>query len=213
MKHSMYVSQPVLLRTVSLAALLSFLCFSATANADMYRWVGQDNQVHYGDTLPPSQSGRGYEVINPATGEVTQTVAPAKTQAQLAAEAAAKKAQEADAAKQAEQERQDQILLNLYSSVDDIKRARNTRLDDISRQIEQLQGAIKRAKQRANDTSLSEGARRDALNDARNMQQNVDQLNEKHDQTVLQFDRTIKRFKDIKKDQSPQGGADSDPSG
>jgi len=192
--------KPSLRRNILLATIggLGLLALAQPAAASMYRWVDKGGHVHYGDTLPPSQSGRGYEIINPATGAVVQKVAPAKTPAQLAAEAAAKKAEEKRKAAETKQHNQDQVLLNLYNDVGDIKRARNTRLEDLDRQIAQLQGAISRAKRRAGDKSLPKSARADALKDAHHMQQSVEHLNDKRDKVVLKYDRIIKRFKQIK---------------
>lgn len=192
--------KPRPIRNTLLAGIgsLAILVAAQPVAADMFRWVGKDGQVHYGDSLPPAQSSRGYEIINPATGEVIQKISPAKTAAQLAAEAAAKKAEEKRQAEAEEQRRQDQVLLDLYSKVGDIKRARDARIADIDRQVSQLQAAVKRANARASDTTQPKSARSDAKNDAQQMEQTIKQLHDKRAEVMLKFENIIKRFKAIK---------------
>lgn len=198
MKHA--PSRPHLVRLIAATSLVASTLITLTpaAYADMYRWQSPNGRVHYGDTLPPQQAGHGYEMINPATGEVIQTIAPAKTQAQLAAEAAAKKAKEQREKEQAEKERHDQVLLSLYSNVNDIKRARDARLTDIDQQIQQTKGAISRSQKRADDKNLPASVRDDAKKDIENLKERVQDLMTQRQQVEAKFQDDINRFEQIK---------------
>ena len=101
--------------------------------------------VHYGDNMPSSQAMEGYDLINPSTGEVIRHIDRAKTPQELAAEAAAKAAaKQAAEKKRAEEEAQaqrDHMLLDLYSTTDDLERARKQRLEEIDGLIKQTENA------------------------------------------------------------------------
>ncbi len=198
MKHA--PRRPHLVRLIATAGIVAatLIALTPSAYADMFRWEGPNGRVHYGDTLPPEQARHGYEVINPATGEVIQTIAPAKTQAQLAAEADAKKAKEQREKEQAEKQRHDQVLLSLYSNVSDIERARDARLTDIDQQIKQTKGAISRSEKRANDKNLPASVRSDAKQDIQKLQQRVQDLMTQRNQVETKFEADIKRYEQIK---------------
>lgn len=198
MKHA--PSRPHLVRLIAATSLAAttLVALTTSAYADMFRWEGPNGRVHYGDTLPPQQASHGYEVINPATGEVIQTIEPAKTQAQLAAEAEAKKAETQRQKEQEERQRHDQVLLDLYSSVDDIKRARDARLTDIDQQIKQAKGAIGRSEKRANDKNLPSSVRSDAKKDIQSLKERVQDLMDQRHQVQAKFEADIKRYEQIK---------------
>jgi hypothetical protein len=116
------------------------------ASANMYRWVDGEGRMHISDSLPPAATRFGYDVLTP-DGRVIQHVDAPLTDEELAAEAAARKKAEAAAAKQREEvearERRDRILTLTYSSVDDIKLARDERLSLLDSYIKLNQKNLK----------------------------------------------------------------------
>lgn len=182
----------------ALAVLLLGAALSIPAEAGMYRWKGSDGRVHYSDSLPPTQSSKGYQIIDPATGSVVQTIPPEKTQAQLDREKAAKQARQAKAKAKAERERQDSILLSLYSSVNDIKRVRDNQLEEIDRQIQQARTALGRAEKHAKQGADHDTNRQQAGQDARQLRANIADLQQKRRAVAKQFRDKIRRFEQIR---------------
>ena len=80
--------------------------------------------------VPPEYVGKGYEVLN-QRGRVVQTVPPAPSADELRDAQAAKLQADADA-----------HLLRLYSSVEDVDRAKNRRLTELDGLIVVAQGNI-----------------------------------------------------------------------
>lgn len=104
------------------------LCASSSLDArELYRYKDASGVSVINDRLPPEIAALGYEVLS-ETGVLLRVVPPKKTPEQLEA----LDAQESDverAQRQAEQQRKaDELLLIRYSSIDDIKAARERSL-------------------------------------------------------------------------------------
>lgn len=133
---------PVLL----LSALLALLSAAAFAGGPkLYKWTDEHGVVHYGSSIPPQYAKQQREVLN-AQGQVVKTLPAQKTPEQIAkdqqekAAAAQKAKQTADAA--AAQREHDQVLLDTYVSVDDMKRDRDGRLGAVNTQINVTNASI-----------------------------------------------------------------------
>ncbi|MHB9022100.1 MAG: DUF4124 domain-containing protein [Halothiobacillus sp.] len=169
--------------------------FPSIAQAELYRWTAPNGDLHYSDNMPSSQAERGYDSINPLTGEVLKHFDRAKTPQEIAAEATAKQARIAAIKAQEDQARKDQALLDLYSSTDDLIRARKQRLVELDALINQAQDALKRTQERTLSTNSSEAlaARRDAIQ----LRKNLAELNERRDEAVGQFARDANRLQQL----------------
>lgn len=109
----------------------------AASSTEIYKWVDSNGVVHYGDQVPPEYARQKREVINEQG--ITVDVLPAqKTPEELAAE---RKRREAAAAR-ARQAKRDQMLLNAYRSVADIKHARDNHVNAIVARIHITENAI-----------------------------------------------------------------------
>src|SRR5210317_682861 len=109
--------------TVFLVAAMSVSAF-ATEHDRVYRWVDEDGQVHYGDSIPPEYSDLPKQVLNEHAVTV-QHLEGRKTEEQLAAEA---KARELEMQKEL-QLRADKALLATYLSVEEIVMHRDRRIE------------------------------------------------------------------------------------
>ena len=129
-------------------------------NKRMYRFVDENGKTVVSSTLPPEVSQNGYEIIN-EMGVVLQVVAPRKTDEQLRQEALEAKQLEAERLMQLEQEKLDAILINSYSDISDIERARDIELESKDRNVMLLRQNIRRY------TRLLEDAQTRAARDER----------------------------------------------
>ena len=197
-----------LLRGLCLLTGLVCLGLSGIADADLYRWTTKNGMVHYGDNMPSSQAMEGYDLINPATGQVIRHIDRAKTPQELATEAAAKAAAEQAAEKKrAEEEakaQHDHMLLNLYGTTDDLERARKQRLEEIDAQIKQTENALDRANDRSKHAQTS-SEQQAAFRDMLQLRKNLFDLQERHNETAKRFDEDLHRFEQLQaKDKSKQ---------
>jgi hypothetical protein len=90
----------------------------------VYRWVDEEGQIHYGDSIPPEYSDLPKQVLNEHAVTVDH-LEGRKTEEQLAAEA---KAKELEMQKEL-QLRADKALLATYLSVEEIIMHRDRRIE------------------------------------------------------------------------------------
>ena len=108
--------------------LVSALIVARPASAGkLYKWVDEKGNVHYSDRVPPEAAKLAREEKN-QDGVTVKEVARAKTQEELAAEAA-QRVKDEEARKIAEAQAQaDRALTLSYTSEDDLVRAREQEL-------------------------------------------------------------------------------------
>ncbi len=104
------------------------LAIAAPASAGkLYKWVDEKGNVHFSDKVPPEAAKLAHKEMN-QSGITVKEVARAKTQEELAAEAA-QKIKDEEARKIAEAQAQaDRALMLSYTTVDDLIRARDQEL-------------------------------------------------------------------------------------
>ncbi|HET7370265.1 MAG TPA: DUF4124 domain-containing protein [Gammaproteobacteria bacterium] len=187
----------------ALAVSLAAPAFGASSS-EIYKWVDKNGVVHYGDQVPPEYARQKREVIN-RQGMTVDVLPAQKTPAELAAE---RERREAAAARQRQQQR-DQLLLNAYRSVADIKHARDNHVSAIMARINITQNAIDALKQQLEDLyqrAAQEDPAPAALTGqiaklekqlAANQQALADEQAEKSE-TEQEFAADIARFKELK---------------
>jgi chromosome segregation ATPase len=126
---------------LALALLSLVLTGLAHAAPKMYKWVDKNGVTQYGSSIPPEYASQSSEQLN-SQGQVISTQAAQKTPEQLAAEAAAKQQAQQQAEARAAQAHSDEVLTDTYTSVADIERDRDSKLQAIDAQIKVLNGSI-----------------------------------------------------------------------
>jgi len=116
-----------------------------------FRFVDDAGKVVVSSTLPPEVSQKGYEIVN-EMGVVLETVAPRKTKEQIQEELANKEKLEAEAKRRREQQQLDSILINSYTDITDIERARDGEIIAKDRDIMLLKQNIRRLTRMLEDT-------------------------------------------------------------
>lgn len=132
-------------RSLKYACLTGIFLLASTgvSAAKFYRYTDDSGKTVVSSSLPPSAAQKGYEIVN-ELGIVLEVIAPRKTDEQLRQEAieAEKRAQEQ--ARLDEQKRFDTILINSYTDISDIERARDNELESKDRDIMMLKQNIRR---------------------------------------------------------------------
>ena len=152
----------VLLMTAALCAFPNLLSAGA-----LYKWIDEDGQIRYSDRLPAAQVRKKHQQLNPQ-GVVLNTTEAAKSEDELAAEAAAKLKLEEEQAAQAmidkRQHQKDQVLLMTFSNEKELDLARNDRIEVLDSVIQLIDKSLTATQQkleelhtRAEKTYLSKG--------------------------------------------------------
>ena len=121
------------LRIVSPALLLALCAGMAVAQSDktkLYRWVDENGQVHYGDSVPPEYAEQDRDILN------KQGVPIGREEGLITPEEAAAKAA-AEKAERDEKKRRlrDRVLLQTYQNVQELETLRDTRLELVDAQL------------------------------------------------------------------------------
>jgi len=116
--------------------LLALLALSTleTGAQQMYRWVDENGQVHYGDHVPPAYAGQDREIVNPQ-GVTIRTINGTATEEEIAEIERQQTAAQASRIADVELANRDRVLLSTYLSVDDIFRLRDQRVEMLDAQI------------------------------------------------------------------------------
>lgn len=153
-------------------SLCVLLLYQSTAfSARLYKWIDEDGQIRYSDSLPAAQSTKRHQTLTP-DGRVLQTMEAAIPAEQLASERAEKKQLEKEARLKTEQiehqksivDHHDNVLLMTFSNESEILEAQNERAAVIDSVINLLRKNIKheqikldRLEQRADEAYIKEG--------------------------------------------------------
>lgn len=132
-------------RRAAFLALATFAAIlgAAPAAAQVFRYVDESGTVVWTTTLPPEYAHRGYGVYD-AAGRLIREVPPQLTPEQIAAREREREAERRREAREQEAFERDQRLLRLYSSVADVNRALERRLEAIDGAIGTTLGNIER---------------------------------------------------------------------
>ena len=198
--------------TVFLVAAMSVSAFAAEHDR-VYRWVDEDGQVHYGDSIPPEYSDLPKQVLNEHAVTV-EHLEGRKTEEQLAAEA---KAKELEMQKEL-QLRADKALLATYLTVEEIVMHRDRRIElfqaqarvtelylrNLERRLAKLKREAARYRPYSEDPDaplINEDLVAD-INETQSTiarhQKNLLKFQEDEQQIVARFEGDINRFKALK---------------
>ena len=129
------------MRTVFSALLSCTLVYGPMAAAGMYKWVDDQGEVHYGNSVPPEYADKERRKLN-ERGRTVKVYDAAKTPEEIAEAArleAIRLEQERVAAAQA---RKDHVLMATYSSEDDMLKTRDGKLAALEGLIQLTQRRI-----------------------------------------------------------------------
>lgn len=191
--------------------MISLLGVSQMAQARIKCWTNKDGVRECGESVPPEYAQKSHQELSDQ-GTVIEEQARAKTPEELAAEA--KKAA-AEAEKQRlleEQKKEDNILLQTFSNVDDIKLVRDEQLGAVEANIkvtmkrnEKIQEDLdKRIAQAAAQERAGKTPNQDLLDDIESLRRQLSTNNkfiedrqEEIKGITADYDKKIARFKEL----------------
>lgn len=127
-QHLLKASTPSFQPTMRTFTALLLILLSGLAQAATYRWVDADGKVHYGDVMPPKQSGLGHQELD-RQGRVVKDL----PRTLLTPEERRRRVEEAEANEEQlqrveAQQRRDRALLSTYANTGEIDLARDRAL-------------------------------------------------------------------------------------
>lgn len=175
-------------------AALVLVWASAVDAGELHRWVDEGGEVHYTDA-PPPESARGPESDAGQAGEREADATRARTAAD----------------ERAAQSRRDHVLRQSYSSVADIERTRDRRLDGVDGEIGLAEHRVEQARQRIDryDRLLTElpednehrvemkRQRAEARERLQRRREELEQVRAKRMRMEARFTRDIERFREL----------------
>jgi chromosome segregation ATPase len=176
--------------TCALAALV-FAWATVVDASDTYRWVDEAGDVHYTDAPPPESARR-----------------PAAETERESADADARAQEKAAAERQA---RRDHVLQQSYSSVADIERTRDRRLDGVDGEIGLAKHRVEQARRRVEryqrlladlpedneHRAEMERQQTEARERLQRRERELEQARAKRARMEARFERDIKRFREL----------------
>lgn len=141
--------------SIIILAVLAVTAATAMAAGKLYKWTDENGTVHYGDKIPPQYAKDQRQVLNDQ-GLTVRTLQAQKTEQEIKAAQARKAAAKEKQQRESQQAARDKMLLDTYTSIDDIKQSMNSRLQALQGQmkitgttINNLQNTLVRLDQQA----------------------------------------------------------------
>lgn len=122
-----------MLRYIPLLFLLFVLVAPAAHAQSVYRWVDDDGETHYGQSVPPEFKDYGYVRLGP-DGTVRERVEPALSPEEIEERRRQRAEQARQEAAERSQEARDRMLLATYRSEEDLREALDMQLAGIQSQ-------------------------------------------------------------------------------
>jgi hypothetical protein len=179
-----------------LGVMLVAALLSGTAEAQkkkLYRWVDKEGKVHYDEALPPEAVNQARTEFSASSGSQTGSVDRALTPEERAALDAAAAANAGKEKLEAEQRKQEEVMLETYSNENDLRRAYGERITLLKTTLESTDVSIKNV--RENLALMLQQASDTELNKRKVTEDRVAQIRELHNeyqkQQVFQVNRRV----------------------
>ncbi len=210
-----------IIRTHYLVATLSLVFVSTLlgpfAHAGLNKWVDEKGQIHYGDRVPSEYLRKEHSLLN-EQGVTLRTTEAMKSDKELTEQQKKNKIKAAENTKRLIESRKnalrDRVLLDTFTTENDLSLARDARLDAIDSQISLAETLIKNdeiklsnVKGRISSIETSgrtapENLHQKVIAVSRQLENNYafieDKSNERNE-IIKRFNRDVKRFKELKK--------------
>jgi len=130
--------------------LISLVLVTTTAAGGLYRWVDEDGNVHYSDSVPPQQIEGEHTILN-QDGVRVKSVPRAKTPEELQKEQEIERMRAQQQELLDRQQELDQALLRTFRSEDDIVMARDGKIAAVEVKIDVIRNNIRRGQDKLSE--------------------------------------------------------------
>lgn len=160
-------------------ALFLLILLVNPASAEIYRWIDENGNVRFSDSVPPKASRLERHVLD-KQGNLRDVLKRQRTVAELAQHRKRLKALKTERARREEQEKYDRYLWTSFDSLEQLERLRDDRLGERDAQIVLVQDEIENMKRAiARERARQSGNVVAQQNLMRSMQDDLAKLQEK----------------------------------
>jgi len=138
---------------VLILLLLLLLIAAPAAGQTVYKWVDEDGNVHYSQTLPPEKVRDQHDKLT-AEGLLAERIERAPTPEEREVLERELEALRDEQARQARQQQQDQMFLATYPTEADVRRSFEVRRDTLQSERETVESLIDENRQNFNELIL-----------------------------------------------------------
>jgi|SRR6056297_330170 len=131
----------------SLAILILLMTFAGALAQDVYKWVDENGEVHYSQTLPPERAGEAHDRLT-GDGLLAERVDRVKTADELAELQAQREQQREQAEQERIQAQQDRLFLAAYPTEQDVRRTIETRRETVMSERSSVESLIDQSRSR-----------------------------------------------------------------
>lgn len=203
----------IFIRTVTIISMTAVIFLAGQAQAKNIKcWMNKNGIRECGRVVPPEYSQSRIEVVN-ERGLVVEVIEAAKSAEELAIEKEREELRKLREAEQKEQERNDNILLNTYTTERDLILARDNNLKVAQGQIDVSMGNLKLMQtnladlqeQAANHERAGNKPPQKLVNEINKLaeqikikKRHIDQKEQNFKELEDRFARDLKRFRELK---------------
>ena len=138
--------------------ILTLLTFAGpAAGQTVYRWVDEDGNVHYSQTLPPEKAQEQHDKLT-AEGLLAERIERAPTPEERRALERELEALRKERAQQLRQQQEDQMFLATYPTEADVRRSFDVRRDSMRSERQTIESLIEENRQSFNELVLQAAA-------------------------------------------------------
>lgn len=200
-----------MLRYTLLIVLFLVLAAPAAYAQSVYRWVDDDGETHYGQSVPPEFKDYGYVRLAP-DGTVRERVEPALSPEEIAERRRERAEQAKKEAAERSQEARDRMLLATYNSEEDVREALQMQLVGIESQRVSTRMALdlvesrfesligRAAKLNREGRTVSETLQstiKETRAELRNLRADLKRLDEREAQARERFSASLERYREL----------------
>lgn len=127
--------------------IILLLLAASAAGQSVYKWVDEDGEVHYSQTLPPEQAGEAHDRLT-RDGLVAESVGRVKTAEELAALKSEQAQQREEAEQQRIQAQQDRLFLAAFPTEQDVRQSIKSRREAVIAERDSVRSLIKQSRAR-----------------------------------------------------------------
>jgi Domain of unknown function (DUF4124) len=132
MESSLKIKPSTLAGTIALLAAVVLLLSVTPLAADTYRWKDKDGKTHYGEAVPAEYADQPYDVLNNQGIVIRHIDDTTKSVDAMTEEEPEKKEREPLISAEERQVQTDRLLIVRYASEEEITKALNLELDQLS---------------------------------------------------------------------------------
>ena len=200
------------MRHTFLLASILVLSVGAAEAGSVYKWTDKDGNVHYTNTPPPEAAQQERTVLD-EHGNVKERLAAPKTPEEIEAARQAEAERAAQEQLEKEQAAKDNMLLQTYTTAEEMAMARDGRLAALEAQVKVVSGTISSLETHLADLDQQAAGFREAGKPVpAHLQKNIDKTRdellqnqkfllareEEQEQIRQKFTADIARFKELK---------------